>query len=69
MNFTEIAKNRQSCRKYNPDRIVEDEKVTAILESARLSPSACNSQPYLITVCKGGERKSRCKSDYGYGSE
>ena len=53
MNFTEIAKVRQSCRKYNAERAVEDEKLTAILESARLSPSACNGQPYHITVCRG----------------
>ena len=53
MNFTEIAINRQSCRKYDEARAVEEEKLQAILESARLSPSACNGQPYHITVCKG----------------
>ena len=36
MNFTEIAKNRQSCRKYDSARIVEDEKIKAILEAAQL---------------------------------
>lgn len=53
MNFTEIAQNRQSCRKYNPDRAVEQEKLDCILASARLAPSACNGQPYHITVCRG----------------
>ena len=53
MNFTEIAKNRQSCRKYDPKREVESEKIDAILESARLAPSACNGQPYHLTVCTG----------------
>ncbi len=53
MNFTEIAINRQSCRGYDETREVEQEKLDAILESARLSPSACNGQPYHITVCKG----------------
>ena len=53
MNFTEIAEARQSCRKYNPDRSVEQEKLEKILQSARLSPSACNGQPYHITVCRG----------------
>ena len=53
MNFTEIAKARQSCRKYDKNRRVEEEKLQAILEAARLSPSACNSQPYHITVCRG----------------
>ena len=51
MNFNEIAENRQSCRRYDPDRSVEHEKLEAILASARLSPSACNGQPYHITVC------------------
>ena len=50
MNFTEIAENRQSCRSYDPTRPVEQEKLKRILESARLAPSACNGQPYHITV-------------------
>ena len=58
MNFTEIAKNRQSCRSYDPTRTVEREKLDAILESVRLSPSACNGQPYHLTVCTG-TRQSR----------
>ncbi len=53
MNFTEIANNRQSCRNYDKNREVEQGKLQAVLESARLSPSACNGQPYHITVCKG----------------
>ena len=53
MNFTEIAKNRQSCRSYDATRQVEEEKIEAILEAGRLAPSACNSQPYHITVCEG----------------
>lgn len=53
MNFTEIAENRQSCRSYDPARAVEKEKLDKILHSAILSPSACNGQPYRITVCKG----------------
>ena len=57
MNFTEIAMTRQSCRKYNPERQVEEEKLSAILEAARLAPSACNGQPYHITVCKGETAK------------
>lgn len=53
MNFLEIAKIRQSCRSYNPDRPVEEEKLKAVLEAVRLAPSACNSQPYHLTVCRG----------------
>jgi nitroreductase len=53
MNFTEIATNRQSCRNYDKERAVEPEKIEAILNAARLAPSACNGQPYFITVCTG----------------
>lgn len=53
MDFLEIANARQSCRAYNADRAVEEEKLAAILEAARLSPSACNGQPYHFTICRG----------------
>ena len=53
MNFSEIATARQSCRKYDAGREVEREKLDAILEAARLAPSACNGQPYRTTVCHG----------------
>ena len=57
MNFTEIALARQSCRSYDPCRVVEKEKLDAIVNAARLSPSACNGQPYHFTVCRGDEAK------------
>ena len=53
MNFLEIARERQSCRAYDETKPVESEKLEAILEAARIAPSACNGQPYHITVCKG----------------
>ena len=67
MNFTEIAELRQSCRSYDPAREVEAEKLNRILESARLSPSACNGQPYFITVCKGEAAKKVAKTTQGMG--
>lgn len=67
MNFSEIANNRQSCRAYNPDKEVEIEKLQVVLESARLSPSACNGQPYHITVCKGESAKMVAKATQGMG--
>ena len=53
MNFLEIAQARQSCRAYDETKDVEQEKLDAILEAARIAPSACNGQPYHITVCRG----------------
>ena len=67
MNFTEIAEKRQSCRAYNAERSVEQEKLDRILASARLAPSACNGQPYLITVCRGEAAKRVAKATQGMG--
>ncbi len=67
MNFKEIAENRQSCRSYDSAKEVEREKIDAILESARLSPSACNGQPYHITVCTGDAAKQAAKAVQGMG--
>jgi len=67
MNFSEIAKTRQSCRIYDNTKNVEDEKIQAILESAILSPSACNAQPYHFTVCKGEKAKEVAEATRGMG--
>ena len=67
MNFIEIAQNRQSCRSYDPDRPVEQEKLDAVLEAARLAPSACNGQPYHITVCGGEAAKEVAEGVMGMG--
>ena len=67
MNFKEIAENRQSCRSYDPTREVEAEKLDAILDVARLAPSACNGQPYHITVCKGDIAKQVAEATGGVG--
>lgn len=67
MNFTEIAQARQSCRKYDSTRPVEEEKLTAILAAARLAPSACNGQPYHITVCRGEKAKAAAACVMGMG--
>ena len=67
MNFTEIALARQSCRAYDETIPVEREKLEAILEAARLSPSACNGQPYHFTVCSGDTAKAVAKACGGLG--
>ena len=67
MNFLEIAKNRQSCRSYDLNRPVEQEKLNAVLEAVRLAPSACNAQPYHFTVCRGDAAKAAAKACQGMG--
>ena len=67
MNFNDIANSRQSCRSYDKERPIEQEKLNAIYEVARLSPSACNGQPYHITVCTGDTAKQVAKATMGMG--
>ena len=67
MNFLDIAKARQSCRAYDENREVEKEKLDAVLEAARLAPSACNGQPYHLTVCQGKAAKEVARATMGMG--
>ena len=54
-DFFDLIKRRESCRNYS-DRPVEREKLLACLEAARLSPSACNSQPWRFTAVTDPEK-------------
>ena len=45
MNFEELILKRQSDRKYLPTPVARED-VMKCLEAARLSPSACNAQPW-----------------------
>ena len=67
MDFLEIAQHRQSCRSYDPERDVEEEKLEAILKAVQLAPSACNGQPYHLTVCRGETAKQVAAATSGMG--
>ena len=67
MDFKSIVKERQSCRAYDATRPVEQEKLDAILSAARLAPSACNAQPYHVTVCKGERAHEAAQAVQGMG--
>ena len=67
MNFNEIAKMRQSTRAYDASRPVEKEKIEACLAAARLAPSACNSQPWMMTVCTGETARKLAPLTQGMG--
>jgi len=67
MDFKLIAEKRQSCRSYNETKTVEKEKLDSIIEAARLAPSACNAQPYRITVCTDNTAKAVAKATQGMG--
>ena len=59
--FKELAKKRESCRDFDPEREVEIEKIEACLETMKLAPSACNSQPYYYYLVHGDEAKNLSK--------
>lgn len=67
MDFLEIANNRQSCRDYDTGRDIDREVLDKIIAAGVLSPSACNSQPYHITVCKGDTAKRVAKATMSVG--
>ena len=51
-DYFELVRRRESCRNFDPNRMVEKEKLTRCAEAAWLAPSACNGQPwrYLIVT-------------------
>ena len=58
MEFLELVKKRQSDRKYI-NRAVDRELIDKCLDAARLSPSACNSQPWYFIVVDDPELKEK----------
>jgi nitroreductase len=56
--FIDLAKHRQSTRKYS-DRPVQRELIHQCIEAARLAPSASNSQPWKFIVVDNPELKQK----------
>jgi nitroreductase len=50
------VKERYSVRKYS-ERLVEREKIERCIETARLAPSTCNSQPWRFIIVDDAELK------------
>lgn len=67
MDFQNLILQRQSCRSYDETRKVEEEKLQVLLEAVRLAPSACNGQPYHLTVCRGEKAREVAKATQGMG--
>lgn len=66
MEFTDVIKNRYSCKKFN-DTPVSAEALAAILEAGRIAPTAQNRQEQRIYVLQSPEAlaafdaASRCR--------
>ncbi|MDR1203344.1 MAG: nitroreductase family protein [Tannerellaceae bacterium] len=58
-NFLSLALQRQSDRAFDSSRPVEQEKIERILEAARMSPSACNAQPWHFIIVDEPELKNK----------
>ena len=58
MDFLELSKIRQSCRRFS-SKPVPKEIVEKCLEAARLAPSACNSQPWKFIVVNSPEMRDK----------
>jgi len=63
MEFTQLISRRYSVRAYRPDP-VEDEKLQAVLEAARLAPTAANRQPFRIIVMHTAGREEEISRIY-----
>jgi len=64
MDFAELVKKRYSARAYKPDP-VEDDKLAAVLEAARLAPTAANRQAFRVLVVRTKGRESDLRRIYG----
>ena len=67
MELLKLMEERYSVRKYLA-KPVEEEKKAAILEAARLAPSAKNNQPIKIKVVTGDELAKLSNSANAYGA-
>lgn len=54
--FLELVTKRTSCRAYKADP-VSDDILEYCLEAARLSPSACNKQPWRFVIVKDEDKR------------
>jgi nitroreductase len=56
LSTKEAIENRRSIREFKAD-IISDKIIMELLESARLAPSGCNSQPWRFKIVKDIETK------------
>lgn len=58
MNLDTIMRERFSCRKYS-EYVPSKAEIEALLEAARIAPSACNRQPWHFTVITAADEAGR----------
>lgn len=50
MEYSELIRQRESIRNYDPERPVDRKILERILDAGRMAPSACNLQPWKFLV-------------------
>ena len=60
MEFAQLIAERYSVRKFSAEPVSESD-IQAILEAARLAPTACNKQPCRVLVLQTPESMARLK--------
>lgn len=59
--FFNLIKKRQACRDFS-DKAIDEKLLYEILETAKNSPSACNSQPWRVYVTNTPEENAKMKN-------
>ena len=65
MEYSQLIRERYSVRKFSRQP-VEDSKVEAILEAARVAPTALNKQPQRLLVLRSAESMEKLKDCTSY---
>jgi nitroreductase len=63
MEYSQLIAARYSVRAYRPEP-VEEEKLQAVLEAARLAPTAANRQPFRLIVMHTAGREAEIQKIY-----
>jgi len=64
MEFEKLIEERYSVRAYRSDPVAEED-LQAVLEAARLAPTACNKQAFGLVVVRTEGREDDLKRIYG----
>ena len=66
MEFTEVVRNRYSCKNFDAGKAVDAAKLTEILEAGRVAPTAKNFQEQKIYVIQSAEGLAKPPRPAGY---
>ncbi len=64
MEYNDLIRIRESVRNYDPKRSVPKEILEKILDAGRISPSACNIQPWKFLVISSSPLLDKVKESY-----